>query len=366
MCSFIILGVSILATGYLAMMYENMEFMLLVYLQATLFLLSFFFVWFRKLTIRGTIETPVGIAEPGKESLVKMVITNKGFLPMARMKALLVTEDLCTGKKKKQWMRLPEIPRGEEAFLRMLSFDGTGTYRLSLKKMRVYDVTGLFYGNIRGKSKTQIQVLPKLYDIPVRLSLAVRNFYGEADVYDEHVPGHDNSEIFQVREYRKGDRLQNIHWKLTAKQDDIMVKENSLPKACPVILFLEYCPKKHKKKQQRVIPFLEAAASLSFSVMDAGCPHYVVWYDEAEQDIVRIRVDNEESLFVFLGMLMRVRWKRPKEAMRLRYREKYRMEPYVWALSLNERLVLKKEDEVLAELSAKETEQSLAQIELVL
>ena len=42
MGSFILLGASILVTGYFAMMYESAEFMLLVYLQAALFVLSFF------------------------------------------------------------------------------------------------------------------------------------------------------------------------------------------------------------------------------------------------------------------------------------------------------------------------------------
>jgi uncharacterized protein (DUF58 family) len=208
--------------------------------------------------------------------------------------------------------------------------------------------------------------MPKLHDVPVRLSQTVRNFYGEADIYDEHTPGHDNSELFAVREYRKGDRLQNIHWKLTAKQDDLMVKEHSLPKACPVVLFLGFYTKKKKRKPERMLAYLEAAASLSFSMMDANCPHYVVWFDKELQDIVRLRVDEEEGLFYFLSILMDIAWTQPKEDIVLRYREKYKREPYVWALALDEKLVIKKQEEVLARLSEKDIAQSLKQVELVL
>ncbi len=366
MGSFIVFLGSILATWYLAMMYESTELMLLVYLQVALFVLSFFAVWYRKLTVSGQVTVPVGIAEPGKESPVKLRITNKGVRTVTRMKALLEVEDLCTGGKKTEWVKLPVAPRGDAEFVRMVSFSGAGTYRLSLKKIRVYDGTGLFYGTAKRKSETRIQVLPELHDIPVRLSLMVRNFYGESDVYDEHVPGHDNSELFAVREYQKGDRLQNIHWKLTAKQDELMVKEHSLPKACPVVLFLTFHPSKRMRKREQIVPYLEAVASLSFSLMDAGCPHYVVWYDETEQDIVRVRVDEEESLFAFLIKLLEIRWRLPKEELQQRYREKYRMEPFVWALFLDEMLVLKKNDEVLTQLSSKEIAKSLEQIELVL
>ncbi len=366
MGSFIGLGISTVITGYLAMMYESTEFMLLVYLQAALFVLAFFAVWYRKFTVSVSVSVPVEIAEPDKECLVKLVTKNKGLLPMMRLEVLLVTEDLCAGVKTKKWVKLAAIPRGEGSFVRMVSFSGTGTYRLHLKRFRVYDFTGLFSGKVRGKSEVRIQVMPKLHDVQVRLSQTVRNFYGESDVYDEHMPGHDNSELFAVREYRKGDRLQNIHWKLTAKQDDLMVKEHSLPKACPVVLFLGYHTKKKNRKPERMIAYLEAVASLSFSMLDANCPHYVVWYDETEQDMVRFRVDTLESFFVFLGLLMRIRWREPKEELKARYRVKYRMDPYVWALFLDETLELKKEDEVVAKLSVKEIARSLEQTELVL
>lgn len=365
MGSFIGLGVSTGITWYLAMMYENTALMLLVYVQVALFVLAFFTVWYRKFTISVGISVPVEIAEPEKECLVKMVTKNKGFFPMMRMEVLLVTEDLCTGVRKKAWVKLADIPRGEGSFVRMVSFTGTGTYRLCPKKLRVYDFTGMFSGKKRGKTEARILVMPRLHDIPVRLSQTVRNFYGESDVYDEHSPGSDNSELFEVREYREGDRLQNIHWKLTAKQDDLMVKEHSLPKACPVVLFLGFYTKK-TRKPERMLAFLEAVASLSFSMMDADCPHYVVWYDETEQDIVRYRVDNEERFFGFLRILLGIRWKEPKEEIMARYRVKYRMEPYVWAVSLDEKLELKREDEAVVKLSVKELARSLEQTELVL
>ncbi len=379
MGSFFVLGGSILATWYLAMAYESTELMLLVYLQAALFVLSFFMVWYRKFTLRAELLAPVDIAEPGKETMVKLVTKNKGLLPIARADAQIVVTDVCTGHRKKEWMKLSTVPRGEWSFVRQIAFSGTGTYRLQLRKLRVYDLTGLFYGKIRRKSSVQIRVLPKLCEIPVRLGLAVTNFYGEADVYDEHEAGYDNSEIFDVREYQKGDRLQNIHWKLTAKQEELMVKEHSLPKACPVVLLLDYHGKKRRKSslrgqkpEKREVPrlpmmtYLEIAASLSFSMMDAGCPHYVAWYDEETLDMVRQRVDDEESLFFFLGRLMQIRFAQPKEGLLLCYEKKYRSEPYVWRLTLDEKLVLKKEAETVAEFSEKNPEQSMTQVELIL
>ena len=63
---------------------------------------------------------------------------------------------------------------------------------------------------------------------------------------------------------------------------------------------------------------------------------------------------------------MGIRWRMPKEDVKERYRVKYRLEPYVWALSLDETLVLKKEDETVTKFSVKELAKSLEQTELVL
>ena len=40
--------------------------------------------------------------------------------------------------------------------------------------------------------------------------------------------GYDPSELFDVREFQNGDRLQSVHWKLSARTDELMVKELSL------------------------------------------------------------------------------------------------------------------------------------------
>lgn len=349
-------------TIYIAFMYQSASMMVLFFAETALFVVAFVSLVFRCFRIRGYVEVPVGIAERGRESLVKLVLTNRCLLPVNKVVARIVVKDLMRGKKKKYRMTMPVLPKGESEHIQMVSFLGTGSYEVCLKKLQIYDITGLLCYNIRMKKQGLVQVLPEMHDVPVRLTPATRNFYGEADVYDENMPGHDNSETFQVREYRAGDRLQNVHWKLTAKQEELMVKDYSLPKACPVLLFLSYRP----GKRHQLLPFLEAVVSLSFSIMDAGCPHYVVWYDGTEQDVMRLRVDDEESLYYMTGVLMKNHWVRCREDIRLRYQNKYRQEPYVWALTIDEKMQFYKEKELLIRYSARKLNTSLGQMELVL
>ena len=349
-------------TLYVAFMYQSTATMLLFFVEAVLFAVSFFSLVYRCFKVRGYIEVPVGIAEQDRESLVKLVINNQCLLPLNRLQAFIVVKDVMRGRKRQYKMTLPVILKGEHEFIRMITFHGTGNYEICLQKLKLYDITGVLSFAVVIRKQGAVQVMPEFYDVPIRLTQTTKNFYGEADVYDENQPGYDKSELFQVREYRPGDRLQNVHWKLTAKQDELIVKEHSLPKACPVLLFLSY----RSGKKKTLLHFLEAVSSLSFSMMDAGCPHYVVWYDDAVSDVMRIRVDDEESLFYMIDVLMRVHWGRCKEDIRQRYRDKYRQEPYVWALTLDEKLQLYKEKELLIKYSGKKLKASLRQMELLL
>lgn len=349
-------------TVYIAFMYESTAMMLLFFVEAALFAVAFFSMVFRCFKIRGYIEVPVGIAERDGESLVKLVISNRGLMPVNRLQALVVVKDVMRGRKRRYRMTLPTVPKGESEYIRSVSFPDTGNYEITLHRLKIYDISGVLSWSIPVKKQGSVQIMPEIHDVPVRLSSATKNFYGEAEVYDENQPGYDKSELFQVREYRPGDRVQNVHWKLAAKLDELIVKEYSLPKACPVLLFLSYRPK--RKKQ--FLYFLETVASLSFSIMDAGCPHYVVWYDGTTSDVMRIRVDDEESLFYMIGVLMQVHWVHCKEDIRQRYREKYRQEPYVWTLTLDEKLQFYKEKELLIKYSGRKLPASLGQMEILL
>lgn len=364
MCSFGILSAIILYLYYMGWMYESEGFMTLAYMAVVLFVLAFLFLIYRRYTVKGNIEVPINISEEGKNTLVKVIVTNKSFLPISRMKAVIMVTDTLLNKKKKYVLKLPTVPKGRHCFESNLVFPRSSNYEIMLKQFVIYDLTGLFYRRRRVRKWQSVQVMPKFYDVPVMLTESTRHFSGEADVYEDGRVGQDKNEILQVREYKAGDRLQNIHWKMSAKQDELMVKENSMPKSCPVVLFLDF--KGIKKLRKNMIAFVETVASISFSLMDVGCMHYVAWYSPADMDVVRVRIDNEGSLYFLIEHIMKNKWVKPKENIVERYNKKFLMEPYIWKLQLDEELVLKKQGQVIAKYSAKDLEKEISSIEILL
>ena len=125
-------------TLYVAFMYHSTAMMLLFYVEAALFVVAFFSMIFRCFKIRGYIEVPVGIAEKGRESLVKLVITNHCLLPVNRLQALVVVKDVMRGRKKRYRMSFPVVPRGESEYIRSIFFSGTGNYEIYLQKLKIW------------------------------------------------------------------------------------------------------------------------------------------------------------------------------------------------------------------------------------
>ena len=68
---------------------------------------------------------------------------------------------------------------------------------------------------------------------PTEVTKNTRDFVTDSDVYYSDVRSDDSTEVYQVREYRPGDRMTRIHWKLSARQDEIMVRYGSRWKKLP-------------------------------------------------------------------------------------------------------------------------------------
>lgn len=130
----------------------------------------------------------------------------------------------------------------EQILSGLLSIGGPGSYEVRLRRVRIYDMTGLFCMKcsraIKGE-KALLGVLPKIYPVNIQLSQAVRSFAGDAEVYDSLRSGSDASETLKLRPFQNGDELRNIHWKLSAKEGELVVRESSMPKGCSTVVLLE-------------------------------------------------------------------------------------------------------------------------------
>ncbi len=100
-----------------------------------------------------------------------------------------------------------------------LATEHCGTYAIESIKIRVYDMFGLIPIPRKIELKSEIPVLP-VQRMP---SVATDSNGFRAKILTKSNSPY--SELYDIREYVEGDPIKNVHWKMSAKKDEIMVRE---------------------------------------------------------------------------------------------------------------------------------------------
>lgn len=99
-----------------------------------------------------------------------------------------------------------------------------GCVELSAKYCKVYDFMGLFFIPIKINANLSVEVMPK----PVKPTV-LPNCDSVAVLGYKPKSGGGFSDFYELRQYQNGDSIKNIHWKLSSKQDDLIVREPCQP-----------------------------------------------------------------------------------------------------------------------------------------
>ncbi len=104
-----------------------------------------------------------------------------------------------------------------------ITLEYCGIYEVETEYIIFNDFLGILGRKHTLNPKTDICVMPKTVEFPE--SIIARTLDDDNDYETDPTAGEDVSEIREFREYRDGDRLSQIHWKLSTKSEDLIVKE---------------------------------------------------------------------------------------------------------------------------------------------
>ncbi len=98
-----------------------------------------------------------------------------------------------------------------------------GMVSFEVTEVKVSDMLGIAVYSLPVQSFAEIPVLPNLGNEDMDISSYESEGLEEEYTYDRTMGL--SSEVKNIREYRIGDRIQYLHWKITAKLDDYYIKE---------------------------------------------------------------------------------------------------------------------------------------------
>lgn len=102
-----------------------------------------------------------------------------------------------------------------------LTIDMTSSY--------MYDPMKLLKFRLSGIKEYVLHIMPVLINPDYYAMYTNSDMLVEAKEYSKTRTGEDSSEIFDIRGYVHGDSLNRVHWKMSAKEGTLMVKELSQP-----------------------------------------------------------------------------------------------------------------------------------------
>ena len=169
------------------------------------------------------------------------------------------------------------LPKYREDVIITADVDTVGMIRIDLLEVAYTDLLHFFTYVVPLKNKLELPVIPEeneASDLPVTPAADGLDEYTESDL-----KGEISSDVKEIRQYQPGDRLQRIHWKLSAKLDELFVKEMAHTSVLSLVLLPELnksdisataatllgCIKELNKREQRFEVCLYNHTSVDFT-----------------------------------------------------------------------------------------------------
>ena len=141
-----------------------------------------------------------------------------------------------------------------------------GVVDIVIKKITVFDIIRLFRISKRIIKTSAAVILPDIIPVDADV-ISCADTNTDSDTFYTDRSGDDASEVFDLREYHEGDNLNRIHWKLSSRSDDMIVKEFSKPYTSSILVLPEISA---CKTENQVDALLSIMSSIAFFLTDQG------------------------------------------------------------------------------------------------
>ena len=152
-----------------------------------------------------------------------------------------------------------------------------GLVSIALKEATLIDAIGTDRSKLFCAFEGSYAVYPSIPQVDAYFGRLAQTDSSNA-TYDQDKKGRDESEVFDLRDFRRGDAMRTVHWKLSARFEDLVVREASRPVDSRTILIFGGIVPTDESEEAKAE--LNSAASLfvgiSQSLLRQGMAHTVL------------------------------------------------------------------------------------------
>lgn len=202
-----------------------------------------------------------------------LTLQNHGLAACSEVQVQFQIRNLLTGEISRHTAILSAPARGSSSASFTFTSAHCGMLEFKVTGARLYSWFGLFGIDRIITAAGSLLILPETFPADIRISLP----YSENGDEESRNPlrgTDDPSEIRSFREYRPGDPVRQIHWKLSAKRDQPVLKEISRPVSRTLLVFWD---QSSRLPAEAADALAEAFASTVLSLSVQKIPFMMGW-----------------------------------------------------------------------------------------
>lgn len=226
---------------------------------------------------------------------------NHSGIALPRVQTKIRLRHLATGKTRLIKVQGKVPAEGIIEFTAEIQEPEFGLWQADCRGLRCYEWMNFLYLQKKQQIQKQIMIFPAVYETTIKVGIRTRLFWSDGQHYHPQISGNDPSETLKLREYQKGDRLNRIHWKLSAKNEALIVAEMSMPMDCNVVCFLDVVLSALSSRESRA--YWEVLHTICQELLQQECAHYLVWQQKGEPELQRKAIRKQEDLSDFWNQI---------------------------------------------------------------
>lgn len=201
----------------------------------------------------------------GGSARFRIILYHSSFLPLIRPRVRLGWTNQLTGESGESKLTLTARKPAEL----MVPAAHCGRLVCRVEGAVCCDLLGLFPLPVRKGPERAVLILPVHLELEGKKELAA----GEnAGTVLRPRPGGGPGEDYDLREYRVGDPLRSVHWKLSSKKDELVVRETLEPQQAAIVVTYD-----HFGPPEDLDRTFAQLWALSRWLLQQDRPHHIQW-----------------------------------------------------------------------------------------
>lgn len=176
-------------------------------------------------------------------------------------------------------------PKGKSRTMLPLVFDKCGLVTVKISNIEIRDLLSIVSFIYDSRLEQRICVLPR--DMQPEDINKDGYMVGLTQNEENNLKGNDFSDVSNIREYVPGDRIKDIHWKASARMDELMVKERVRLSENQLVMLVDL-----SGENDTVEKVISYSYNVAKSSLTDGIPVTLMWWQDSASTLQQYEIMN--------------------------------------------------------------------------